>query len=38
MRLYDVEASAKNIVDTGEDVSPAPRKFDNGSKFKGLKV
>ena len=38
MKLYDVEASAKNIVDTGENVSPAPRKFVSGSKFKGLKV
>lgn len=40
MRLYDVEASAKNIVDTGEEeIVPIPRKFDGGkSKFKGLKV
>lgn len=39
MRLYDVEASAKNIVDTGDQPAPVPRKFDGGnSKFKGLKV
>jgi replicative DNA helicase len=39
MKLYDVEASAKNIVDTGEDITPVPKKFDGGkSKFKGLKV
>ena len=38
MRLYDVEQSAKNIVDTGDEELPKP-KFDGGkSKFKGLKV
>ena len=39
MRLYDVEASAKDIVDTGEDI-PKPKfeKFENKNKFKGLKV
>ena len=40
MKLYDVESSAKNIVDTGQEEVPImPRKFDGGkSKFKGLKV
>ena len=40
MKLYDVEASAQNIVDSGqEDIKPIPRKFDDKkSKFKGLKV
>lgn len=38
MRLYDVEASAKDIVDTGEDVPQPKPKFENKNKFKGLKV
>ena len=42
MRLYDVEASAKDLVDTDDDdIKPKPKfeKFDGGkSKFKGLKV
>ena len=40
MKLYDVEASAKDIVDTGEDIPEPKPKFDNKSKnkFKGLKV
>jgi len=39
MRLYDVEQSAKDIVDTGEDFKPDPvfSKSTN-NKFKGLKV
>ena len=38
MRLYDVEQSAKDIVDTGEDI-PKPKFDGNGkNKFKGLKV
>ena len=40
MKLYDVEASAKDIVDTGEDIPQPKPKFENKSKnkFKGLKV
>ena len=38
MRLYDVEASAKDIVDTGEDIPQPKPKFENKNKFKGLKV
>ena len=40
MRLYDVEASAKDIVDTGEDFKPTPAPTGNfkSNKFKGLKV
>ena len=39
MRLYDVEASAKDIVDTGEDIpQPKPRFETKSNKFKGLKV
>jgi replicative DNA helicase len=40
MKLYDVEQSAQDIVDSGqEEVKPIPRKFDGGkNKFKGLKV
>jgi replicative DNA helicase len=40
MKLYDVEASAKDIVDTGEDIPEPKPKFENKSKnkFKGLKV
>jgi archaellum biogenesis ATPase FlaH len=38
MKLYDVEASAKDIVDTGEDISQPKPKFENKNKFKGLKV
>ena len=40
MKLYDVEASAKDIVDTGEDIPQPKPKFENSSKnkFKGLKV
>ena len=40
MKLYDVEQSAQDIVDSGqEDIKPIPRKFDGGkNKFKGLKV
>ena len=40
MKLYDVEASAQNIVDSGqEEPKPIPRgKFDNKSKFGKLKV
>ena len=40
MRLYDVEASAKDIVEAGEDKPVmSMSKFDGGkSKFKGLKV
>jgi archaellum biogenesis ATPase FlaH len=40
MKLYDVEQSAQDIVDSGqEEVKPIPRKFDSGkNKFKGLKV
>ena len=40
MKLYDVEASAKDIVDTGEDIPEPKLKFENKSKnkFKGLKV
>jgi len=43
MKLYDVEQSAKNIVDTGDDM-PAPtpkpqfKPKDSNNKFKGLKV
>lgn len=42
MRLYDVEASAKDIVDTGDEepvktYTPKP-KFEGKNKFKGLKV
>jgi replicative DNA helicase len=40
MKLYDVEQSAQDIVDSGqEEVKPIPRQFDGGkNKFKGLKV
>ena len=40
MKLYDVEQSAQDIVDSGqEEIKPIPRKFDGGkNKFKGLKV
>ena len=39
MRLYDVEQSAKDIVDTGEDIPQPKPKFETKSnKFKGLKV
>jgi len=40
MKLYDVESSAQNITDTGqEEIKPIPRNFDGGkNKFKGLKV
>ena len=38
MRLYDVEASAKDIVDTGEDIPQPKPKFEGKNKFKGLKV
>ena len=40
MRLYDVEASAKDIVDTGEETKPTPQitNKSKSSKFKGLKV
>ena len=38
MKLYDVEASAKDIVDTGEDIPQPKPKFENKNKFKGLKV
>ena len=44
LRLYDVEASAKDIVDTGDDVQPVPLPRGNPewnknkNKFKGLKV
>ena len=38
MRLYDVEASAKDIVDTGEDIQKPKPKFESKNKFKGLKV
>ena len=42
MKLYDVEQSAQNIVDSGQEDDPIPRitKFDKPSsnKFKGLKV
>ena len=40
MKLYDVEQSAQDIVDSGqEEPEPIPRKFDGGkNKFKGLKV
>ena len=40
MKLYDVEQSAQDIVDSGqEEVKPIPRQFNGGnSKFKGLKV
>ena len=42
MKLYDVEASAKDIVDTGNDVQPVPlprgKPEWNKNKFKGLKV
>ena len=40
MRLYAVEASAKDIVDTGEEVKPTPQitNKSKSSKFKGLKV
>ena len=39
MRLYDVEQSAKDIVDTGEDIpQPKPRFETKSNKFKGLKV
>lgn len=39
MKLYDVEVSAQNIVDSGqEEMIPTPKKFDSKSKFKGLKV
>ncbi len=40
MKLYDVEASAKDIVDTGEDIPEPKPKFENKikNKFKGLKV
>ena len=40
MKLYDVEASAKDIVDTGEDdiVNKLVPVFKNKNKFKGLKV
>ena len=42
MRLYDVEASAKDMVDTGNEepvktYTPKP-KFESKNKFKGLKV
>jgi len=38
MKLYDVEQSAKDIVDTGEDIPQPKPKFENKNKFKGLKV
>jgi archaellum biogenesis ATPase FlaH len=38
MKLYDVEASAKDIVDTGEDIPQPKPKFESKNKFKGLKV
>ena len=40
MKLYDVEQSAKDIVDTGEDIPQPKPKFENSNKnkFKGLKV
>jgi archaellum biogenesis ATPase FlaH len=40
MKLYDVEQSAQDLADSGqEEPDPIPRKFDGGkSKFKGLKV
>ena len=39
MKLYDVEASAQNIVDSGQEEIQLPKpQFNNKSKFKGLKV
>jgi hypothetical protein len=41
MKLYDVEQSAQDLADSGqeEDIKPIPRKFDDKKfKFKGLKV
>ena len=38
MKLYDVEQSAKDIVDTGEDIPQPKPKFETKNKFKGLKV
>lgn len=38
MRLYDVEASAKDIVDTSDDIPQPKPKFESKNKFKGLKV
>jgi len=38
MKLYDIEQSAKDIVDTGEDIPQPKPKFENKNKFKGLKV
>jgi len=40
MKLYDVEQSAQDLADSGqEEVKPIPRQFDGGkNKFKGLKV
>ena len=40
MKLYDVEQSAQDLADSGQDEpEPIPRKFEGGkSKFKGLKV
>ena len=38
MKLYDVEQSAKDIVDTGEDIPQPKPRFETKNKFKGLKV
>jgi hypothetical protein len=46
MKLYDVEQSAQNIVDSGQEDDPIPRistksgvsPFNKMNKFKGIKV
>ena len=41
MKLYDVEASAQDVADSGQDDNPKPvfdRAKPTANKFKGLKV
>ena len=40
MKLYDVEETAQNLADSGQESDPIPRaiSMDKSSKFKGLKV